>query len=100
MNLTQIAKCLFKAVFTVLRGELEGKKANAFLKLKVGELLEDASPTGWPSFWAEILTDTIRDRFRRHGVAIANFDASWFDDDEQTMRDLRNHIRDNQFEIS
>ena len=100
MNLTQIGKTLLKAVFKVLRGNVEGDTLNNFLKLKVGDLLDNASPTGWPTFWKEVLLETVRREFRRNGVGIANFDVKWFDDNTKTMRDLRNHIRDNQFEVA
>ena len=99
MSLTEISNTLFIAVFKVLQGNVKGMGRNTFLKLRLSELLEESSTTGWPTFWAEVLTVTIRQEFRRIGVGISNFDESWFDDRNKAMQDLRNFIDDNWFPI-
>ena len=99
MNAAEITKTLYMSVFKVVRGSVTSLSRPQFLKKKFSELFADASPTGWPSFWAEVATETIRQDFARRGIGISEFSAQWFDDDKP-MVELRNHIKDKQFPIN
>jgi hypothetical protein len=99
MKMQDVNRALFVAVFSVLRSAAEGKLMKAFLELKVSDLLRNASPTGWPSFWQEVLTDHIRREFKSWGFSIAQFDPAWFDDGQKSMTDLGVHIFGNLVEI-
>jgi hypothetical protein len=99
-NRDEIQKSIYKAVYRVIKTAKLPTIEN-FLVMPVQKLgLKTNSPSDWSSFWAEELTaqinNVVQSDCKRY---IADFDYTWFNDENKTMSDIREFIYQNQREI-
>jgi hypothetical protein len=92
MTSRRVAQILYTAVYMVIRRSHPLPTVEEFLDTRVGDVLSEAAPDDWPSFWKETLTVVLEDLFRREGYRIDGLSPTLFQRKNRKMRSIRDWI--------
>ncbi|MCK4305678.1 MAG: hypothetical protein KAY24_15680, partial [Candidatus Eisenbacteria sp.] len=86
MTRKRLAQLLYRATYMVIRRGSTLPSVEEFLDLHLGNVLAEAAPSDWPSFWEETLTIVVEDMLRREGYRIDELEPKLFARKNRSMR--------------